>query len=187
MRIDQEYAVVPIDEIEPHPDNPNKGNIPMIRESIQANDWYGACIVQRREGGPHRIIAGEHRWRAAKAEGATEIAVLIRDMDDATALRIMIVDNESARAGAWDEEALQTVLAQLGDVEDGLWGTGIDLERLKDFDKAVDDEETMPPMPDDDFYDQQWGVIVVCENEEEQKAVYDELTAAGRKVRVVTV
>jgi ParB family chromosome partitioning protein len=39
------------------------------------------------------IIAGERRWRAAQLAGLIEIPVIIRDVDDRTALEIAIVEN----------------------------------------------------------------------------------------------
>jgi hypothetical protein len=36
------------------------------------------------------------------------------------------------------------------------------------------------------LYKQQYGVIVICENEEEQKKVFQELHEQGKKLKVVT-
>ena len=36
------------------------------------------------------------------------------------------------------------------------------------------------------LYKQQYGVIVICENEEEQKKVFQELQEQGKKLKVVT-
>lgn len=36
-------------------------------------------------------------------------------------------------------------------------------------------------------YKEQYGVIVICENEEKQKAVFEELQKKGLKLKVVTV
>jgi predicted 3-demethylubiquinone-9 3-methyltransferase (glyoxalase superfamily) len=35
-------------------------------------------------------------------------------------------------------------------------------------------------------YKPQYGVIVICENEEEQKKVFEELQKEGKKLKVVT-
>ena len=44
-------------------------------------------------GAKYEIIAGERRWRAAQRAGLVEIPVIIRDVDDRTALEIAIVEN----------------------------------------------------------------------------------------------
>jgi len=36
-------------------------------------------------------------------------------------------------------------------------------------------------------YKEQYGVIVICENEEKQKAIFEELQKKGLKLKVVTV
>jgi len=36
-------------------------------------------------------------------------------------------------------------------------------------------------------YKEQYGVIVICQNEEEQKAIYEWLVKNGLKVKVVSV
>ena len=36
------------------------------------------------------------------------------------------------------------------------------------------------------LYKQQYGVIVICENEDEQKKVFEELQKQGKKLKVVT-
>ncbi len=41
-------------------------------------------------------------------------------------------------------------------------------------------------MAKDFKYKPQYGVIVICENEEEQKKVFQELQEQGKKLKVVT-
>ena len=43
----QEYEIVSVNDISPHPNNARKGNINAIRESIKSNGFYGVCVVQR--------------------------------------------------------------------------------------------------------------------------------------------
>jgi ParB family transcriptional regulator, chromosome partitioning protein len=52
-------------------------------------------VVVRTIAGSNRyeIIAGERRWRAAQLAGLVEIPVIIRDVDDRTALELAIVEN----------------------------------------------------------------------------------------------
>lgn len=41
----------------------------------------------------YEIIAGERRWRAAQLAGFTDVPVIVRDVDDRTALELAIVEN----------------------------------------------------------------------------------------------
>jgi predicted 3-demethylubiquinone-9 3-methyltransferase (glyoxalase superfamily) len=48
------------------------------------------------------------------------------------------------------------------------------------------EDDGQPPLEESDFsYKEQFGVIVICENETEQEAVYTKLAAEGYNVRVV--
>lgn len=124
---------VPIDSIEPHPANPNQGDVGAISESIDAvGGFYNVVFVQRATG---RIIAGEHRWRTLHERGAQTAPVVYLDVDDATALRIMVGDNEIPRRTSHaDEPRLAELLVDLAQqTEQGLAGTGFDgdgLDRL---------------------------------------------------------
>lgn len=183
MKIAQQYRVVPIDSIEPHPENPNQGDVEFIQESIQVNDWYGAVIVQT---STNRIIAGEHRWRAAQAEGAAKIPVIFRDVDDAQALKMLLVDNEAARRAHIDATALNHCLQTLAELtDDDLAGTGFSLDDIRD--EADDEDEDLPDPGDDDPLDTQYGVVVMCDSEQHQEAIFNELSARGLKLRAVAV
>lgn len=58
--------LVDIDALEPHPSNPNEGDVGAIVDLIVHNGWFGQTLVQAREGLPDRIFVGEHRWRALR-------------------------------------------------------------------------------------------------------------------------
>lgn len=130
----QEFTTLPVDALEPHPDNPRRGDVDAIAESIDHNGFYGAIIAQRREDGSHRIIAGEHRWRGAQKQGMAEVPVMVLAVDDDAALRIMLADNRTTDLAGYDEEALARVLNDLtGGAEDSLWGTGFTDRALADL------------------------------------------------------
>lgn len=45
------------------------------------------------QAGRYEIIAGERRWRAAQRAGLSEIPVIIREVNDRTALELAIIEN----------------------------------------------------------------------------------------------
>ena len=126
--ISQEYDQVSVDMIKPHPKNVNQGDKGKIYQSIQDNGFYGACIVQR---STRLILAGSHRWDAAKQSGMPAVPVIWADVDDDAALRIMLSDNATARAGSDNPAALAELLAELAGTETGLAGTGFDENDLQ--------------------------------------------------------
>lgn len=50
-------------------------------------------ILVRRLGDGWEIVAGERRWRAAQAAGLHQVPVLVRELDDRSALEIALVEN----------------------------------------------------------------------------------------------
>lgn len=198
----QHLTRVNIDDLTPHPNNPNHGDVDVIRESIRVNGWYGVITVQR-EG--MRILAGEHRWRAAKAEGVRFVDVAIRDVDDVEALRIMLVDNESARHATIDEAVQRTLLESLAslDPEEGLAGTGHTLDSLMadaEAAEAAAQAEAEAEVGGGDFepgeYDPEgvgarYGLLLVCEDEADQKQLFERAVTEGwrdaKQIRVVAI
>jgi hypothetical protein len=129
MVIKGTYETVPIDSVQPHPRNPRRGDVESIRASIRTNRFFGALLVQR---STKRILAGEHRWRAAKVEGIKSVPVIWADVDDAQALRILLADNRTNDLSGWNDDALGKLLQDMSG-DGGLDGTGFgesDLEEL---------------------------------------------------------
>ena len=183
MEVDQEYELVPVGKLREHPQNPRRGVVEVIDESIEANGWYGAVVAQRSTG---YILAGNHRYRVAKKRGAKEIPTIWRDVDDDAAIRILLVDNKSADAGSYDEELLDELLSGL-ETLDGT-GYGFDLDDLlpEAGEEGEEEGEGEGEVPDDQ-YTPQYAVIVVCADEAHQEKTYEELVGAGHEVRVVAV
>lgn len=122
----QRYAVVGITTVFEHPSNPRRGEVELIKESIETNSFYGAVYAQESS---KRIIAGNHRWKAALQVGLKKIPVIFVDVDDATALRILLADNRTSDKATYDDGILLDILQQVS-VGPGLAGTGYDGDDL---------------------------------------------------------
>lgn len=116
---------VPIDQLRKHPRNPRQGDIGAIYQSIEANGFYGACIVQETTG---YILAGNHRFDAAQHAGAGDVPVIYIDCDDDRALRILLADNRTSEVADWDIAELNQILREMRQSPDGFNGTGFDEE-----------------------------------------------------------
>lgn len=136
---EQHYEVVSLDEVRQHPDNPRRGDLDAIKASVDRNGFYGALIVQRSSG---YILAGNHRYLAAKASGLTELPVLFVDADVDQARRIMVADNRTSDLAINDEASLLALLRSIG--EEDLSGTGYDADALAKLVARVE-----PTSPDD--------------------------------------
>lgn len=132
---------VPVETLEPHPENAREGDVGAIATAIGEVGFYGAllCQVSRR-----RIIIGNHRYQAAIANGMKTIPVIWADVDDAKALKILLGDNRHNDLATYDMAQLGKLLKMAAgdDPERNLLGTGFDAEdyenHLKDLGEGLD-------------------------------------------------
>lgn len=96
-RVSASDGRVPIEFVSPNPKNPRRNfaeaDLTDLAQSIREHGIVQPVLVRRRPGGKYEIIAGERRWRAAQRAGLAEIPVLVRDVDDRTALELAIIEN----------------------------------------------------------------------------------------------
>jgi ParB-like chromosome segregation protein Spo0J len=128
--LNESYALVPLDHLTEHPENPNDGDVDAIAASIDANGFYGAVVAQKSTG---HVLAGNHRLAAARAHGLDALPVVWVDVDDDRARRIMLADNRTAELAHRDPEALTAILSALNDTDEALRGTGYVPEDLEDL------------------------------------------------------
>ena len=172
---DQSYALIDIDSVAPHPRNPRKGDVELIGESIQANGFYGAIVVQRSSG---HIVVGNHRWKAAKANGATQIPALLMDCDDDRALRIMLADNKASDDADNEPGGLRELLAELSSTDTGLSGTLYSDDDAVVRSLAAADGSTR-------LGEMQYQLIVDCRDQDEQAALLERLIGEGYECRAL--
>jgi len=144
--------MVATDDLSCHPDNPRRGNVDEIRSSIRVNGFYGALVVQRSTG---HILAGNHRFMAAQAEGLGKVPVIFVDASDDDAKAILVGDNRLSDLAENDPELLAALLQAIQTREQGLTGTGYsddDLAALlaagMDNGEALEGEDDIPDVPE---------------------------------------
>lgn len=108
------HLAVPIDSLHPDPANARKHgprNIDAIKASLAKFGQRKPIVVQR-DG--MTVRAGNGTLEAAKALGWAEIAAIVVDDDDATAVQFAIADNRTAELAEWNADVLGTLLDQMG-------------------------------------------------------------------------
>ncbi|WP_442580847.1 ParB/RepB/Spo0J family partition protein [Mesorhizobium sp. ASY16-5R] len=89
----------PIEFIQPNPRNPRRAfgdaDLTDLAQSIKEHGIVQPVVVRPAAdaAGRYEIIAGERRWRAAQRAGLTEIPVIVREVNDRTALELAIIEN----------------------------------------------------------------------------------------------
>ena len=88
--------LVSINLIKPNAGQPRKAfdeeKIQQLSESIKEHGIIQPILIKK-DGDTYSIIAGERRWRAAKAAGLKEVPVIIMDIDEKGVLEISLIEN----------------------------------------------------------------------------------------------
>ncbi len=86
-----------LSEIEPNRTQPRKefdqAALQDLADSIQKHGVIQPILVRPLPAGGYQIVAGERRWRAARIAGLEKVPVVVRDMPDAEAMEIALIEN----------------------------------------------------------------------------------------------
>jgi ParB family chromosome partitioning protein len=89
--------MVPIEFVSRNPKNPRRyfdeAELHDLAASIRQHGIVQPVVARTVSTDRYEIIAGERRWRAAQLAGLIEIPLIVRNVDDKTALEIAIVEN----------------------------------------------------------------------------------------------
>lgn len=105
-------ARLPVEKLEPNPDQPRRafapGALEELAASLRAKGMIQPIIVRQnpRKTDSYEIVAGERRWRAAQIAQMHDVPVLIRDLSDTEVLEIALIENiQRADLNAMEEAA----------------------------------------------------------------------------------
>lgn len=104
-----ELLHLPVDTIHPNPRQTRRRFEPEaaagLAASIRHQGILQPIVVRRRREGGFELIAGERRWRAARAAGLTTLPALVRDVEDRDSLLLGLVENVAREQLSPVEEA----------------------------------------------------------------------------------
>ena len=85
-----------ISDIRPNPEQPRRGidknQLAELTDSVKTHGVLQPIVVIS-QGSQYLIVAGERRWRAAKAAGLKTIPAIIRSFDDQAQLEVSLIEN----------------------------------------------------------------------------------------------
>ena len=90
---------LPCDAIAPNAQQPRESfdahALGELADSIRVHGVLQPITVRRTPGDPARyeLIAGERRWRAAKAAGLGTVPAIVREADDADSAQLALIEN----------------------------------------------------------------------------------------------
>ncbi len=88
---------IPVDRLTTNPLQPRTVfadvSLAQLADSIRQRGVLQPIIVRPKIDGQYELVAGERRWRAAKLAGLTAIPAIVRDVTDAQALELALIEN----------------------------------------------------------------------------------------------
>lgn len=187
----KERGLSPLHPSEVHeaPDNPRSITPERFAALKHAMDSDPSMMLARPiivDAAKGDVVAGNMRLRAAREMSWDVVPVYVKEFDSAAQRREwMLRDNNGF--GDWVADELSRIVAQHehegGEV--GLLGFSeqevADLQRISQADVPPSGDapaETMPSV---------WGIVIDCEDEDEQSELLEELSERGLKVRALMV
>ncbi len=96
-RLEGDVKSVSMDALVPNPNQPRRlfreASLEDLSNSIKEMGVIQPLIVRLKDDDHYEIVAGERRWRAAKIAGYSTIPVIVRNVSDAEALEIALIEN----------------------------------------------------------------------------------------------
>ncbi|MCL2298520.1 MAG: ParB N-terminal domain-containing protein [Firmicutes bacterium] len=165
-------------ELRPYERNPRKNDAAVgpVVESIKQYGFLVPLVITAE----HEIIAGHTRYKAAKRLKLKTVPCVVADELNEEQIRAFrLVDNKTAEFAEWDAELLPLELA---DIAADLSAFGFELPEPGE----PEEKEDGGGQKETSFnYQEQYGVIVMCESEAHQEEVYEALQGMGYDCKVV--
>ncbi|MDD3588165.1 MAG: ParB N-terminal domain-containing protein [Thermoguttaceae bacterium] len=168
--------------IKPYDRNPrhNDEAVDAVALSIQEFGFRQPIVVDA----SGVIVVGHTRWKAAKKLKLDVVPVTVMtDVSEAKIKAYRLADNKVHEASEWNFELLGEELDALRNDLDfsldmSLFGFEAQTEESQEDEPTTEKEIMIPEL---------FQVVIECNNEEDQRQCYEELTAAGRACRCVNL
>ena len=170
--------------LRPHPRNWRKhpqGQQDALRGVLAEIGYAGALLARELPDGSLELIDGHLR---AETTPDSEVPVLVVDLDDDEAAKLLALHDPLAAMAQADETLLADLLSQV-ETENEAVQAVLD-GMLTRPEEAVADE---PPdrLPPEVAIPEAFQVVVECRDEAEQKSLFERFTGEGLKCRLLTL
>lgn len=125
MVVTKRSIMIPVDQLQPHPDNPRKdvGDVTELTDSIKANGIFQNLTVLRstNEDGKHTVIIGHRRLAAAKLAGLKEVPCMVVEMDEKEQISTMLLENmQRSDLTVYEQAQGFQMMLDLGETQDSI-------------------------------------------------------------------
>ena len=177
---------VPVARIQADPGNARRHperNLAIIKASLRGFGQQKPIVIDA----AGICLAGNGTLAAARALGWKHIAATRSALTGAEARAYSIADNRACDTSQWDDQELAQHLAAMqndDDIDHAL--TGFDDEEIEQFigdAMGLDDQRQLPDVTIDDTCQ----LLVACNDEADQRHLYERLAREGYSCRVLTL
>jgi len=172
----EEMKISELVEYENNPRVIEDDAVEAVAKSIKEFGWKQPIVVDKN----NTIIAGHTRFKAAKLLGLETVPVVIADdltEDEVRAYRI--IDNKSSELTLWNPDML---MKELSAIDFDMTSWKFDTSALENLDMSA-----VTPDIQGIAYKEKFGVVIDCDDEPMQRAVFEFVTAGGYQARIVSI
>jgi len=179
----RELRRVPASQLRPNAKNwrvhpPSQQNA--LRGILAEIGYADALLVRELPDGSLELIDGHLR---AETTPDQKVPVLVLDVDEKEAAKLLALLDPLAALAETNQDALAGLLAEVETESQALQAV---LDELAAHGNETLNETSSEPPPEIDV-PEAFQVVVECRDEADQKAVFEQLTAEGRKCRLLTL
>ncbi len=150
----------------------------LMKNVLQTIGYADALIARETEDGSLELIDGHLR---ADVSPNAEVPVLVVDLNAKEAKELLLVHDPIGAMAERDDEAVSRLLADFEATNETLERFIVEEFKIDDVHDATPRREKSLSVPT------LFQIVVECEDEDDQRACFDELTRSGRKCRVVNL
>lgn len=180
----KELCRVKASRLRPHPNN-WRTHPPAQQDALRgllAEIGYADALLARQlPDGSLELIDGHLR---AEITPEMEVPVLVLDLDEKEAAKLLALHDPLAELAGADRDALAELLEQVQTESAAVQAV---LDQMLSPSDASSDDELMDGPPSEVEISQAFQVVIECRDEAEQKAVYERMTAEGFTCRLLTL
>jgi len=180
----QELRRVPANRLRPHPKNWRTHPVAQqdaLRGILAEIGYADALLARELPDGALELIDGHLR---AEVTPNMEVPVLVLDLDEHEAAKLLALHDPLAALAETDREALAGLL---GDVETENDAVRKLLDRMQSPAADAWEGDSAAGDPPEVDVAEAFQVVVECDGEAQQKQLYERLTAEGWKCRLLTL
>ena len=181
----RELRRVPARSLRPHPKNWRthpRAQQDALRGLLAEIGYADALLARQLPDGSLELIDGHLR---AETTPEAEVPVLVLDLNDEEAAKLLALHDPLAGLAERNEDVLAGLLAEIETDNEAVRSL---LDRmLAEPAPSLEEPETEPRLPPEVEIPETFQVVIECEDEAQQKDVYQRMVAEGLKCRLLNL